>query len=196
MADKLLCSIAQCDKPAEKRGWCNNHYRRWLKYGDPCGGGPMYAPKGEALAWLESQVYYSGSECLRWPFTTDNAGYAVIWNEGRQARAYRLMCELRWGPPPSPSHLAAHRCGCGKLGCIAPTHLYWATPKQNKADELVHGTRNRGEKRWNAKLTEADVREIRNLQGYLLPRQIADLFNVSRRQVAMIHNRKSWAWLR
>lgn len=39
MADKPLCSIPGCDKPAVARGWCPMHYRRWKLYGDPQKGG-------------------------------------------------------------------------------------------------------------------------------------------------------------
>lgn len=29
------CSIKDCGKPTQSRGWCSKHYQRWLKYGDP-----------------------------------------------------------------------------------------------------------------------------------------------------------------
>ena len=29
------CSVDDCPKVATRRGWCNAHYRRWLKHGDP-----------------------------------------------------------------------------------------------------------------------------------------------------------------
>lgn len=29
------CSIGDCPKPAEARGWCSTHYMRWRKHGDP-----------------------------------------------------------------------------------------------------------------------------------------------------------------
>lgn len=30
-----ICSIEGCNKPILSRGWCNKHYIRWRKYGDP-----------------------------------------------------------------------------------------------------------------------------------------------------------------
>lgn len=38
MADKILpriCCLDGCQNPVTARGWCNVHYRRWIKHGDP-----------------------------------------------------------------------------------------------------------------------------------------------------------------
>lgn len=29
-----LCSVDNCEKSAQKRGWCGMHYKRWLVHGD------------------------------------------------------------------------------------------------------------------------------------------------------------------
>lgn len=34
------CQIDGCGKPVLARNWCNGHYRRWCKHGDPHGGRP------------------------------------------------------------------------------------------------------------------------------------------------------------
>ena len=34
MADRI-CSIEDCERPVRARGWCNLHYRRWERTGDP-----------------------------------------------------------------------------------------------------------------------------------------------------------------
>ena len=34
------CNIAGCTRPAYVRGWCENHYSRWKRYGSPLAGGP------------------------------------------------------------------------------------------------------------------------------------------------------------
>ena len=31
----MECSVAECEKRAVSRGFCDTHYRRWRKYGDP-----------------------------------------------------------------------------------------------------------------------------------------------------------------
>lgn len=40
MAEKSLCSIEACDKPAYSKGWCRAHHARWLRLGDPLGSKP------------------------------------------------------------------------------------------------------------------------------------------------------------
>lgn len=39
MANKNLCSIADCGNKAVARGWCSKHWARWRKHGDPHKGG-------------------------------------------------------------------------------------------------------------------------------------------------------------
>lgn len=33
-----ICAVDDCEKPAFRREWCNAHYQRWLKHGDPTKG--------------------------------------------------------------------------------------------------------------------------------------------------------------
>jgi hypothetical protein len=63
------------------------------------------------------------------------------------------MCILAHGLPPFPKAEAAHGCGKGHLGCFSPKHVRWATPAENAADRVKHGTANRGEKVACSKLT-------------------------------------------
>jgi len=35
VADKSICSIETCGKPVVVRGWCETHYGRWKRHGDP-----------------------------------------------------------------------------------------------------------------------------------------------------------------
>lgn len=32
------CSVNDCGRTAIKRGWCNGHYKRWWRHGDPLAG--------------------------------------------------------------------------------------------------------------------------------------------------------------
>jgi hypothetical protein len=45
MADAKICAVEGCEKPAiNSRGWCNAHYLRWLRHGDPLGSRPRVVP--------------------------------------------------------------------------------------------------------------------------------------------------------
>lgn len=45
--DKRTCSIGGCEKPHYGKGWCQAHWHRNRRYGDPLGGGPMLRPPRE-----------------------------------------------------------------------------------------------------------------------------------------------------
>ncbi len=39
------CSVGGCTNPVRARGFCNSHYARWRRYGDPLGEGEGRWPK-------------------------------------------------------------------------------------------------------------------------------------------------------
>jgi hypothetical protein len=195
MATKRICSIPSCDKIAERRDWCFNHYMRWRAHGNPLGGGKS---PGEVTAFLNDVVLtYDGDDCLHWPYGSVR-GYGVVNCKRRKRRKIlvtRLVCEHVHGPAPSLSHQAAHSCGKGHEGCCNPRHIRWATPKENCADKEIHGTVNRGQRQGSSKLTEEDVRQIRSLRGVRPQRELSAMFGVSRWQISEIQTKKQWAWL-
>ena len=191
------CSIDGCNGNAHDdangaRGWCNAHYRRWRRLGDPAGGGTS---KGEPLAFLTAAIEYDGDGCLRWPYSKDRKGYGKVYIDGKYCVSSRVVCERAHGPAPSRAHEAAHSCGKGHLGCIAPGHLSWKTRAENQADRIDHGTHTRGERGGSAKLTELQISEIRALRGKMPNREIAATFRVSDRTVRHILNGTNWAWM-
>jgi hypothetical protein len=156
-----VCSI--CDRPVQARGWCERHYKRFWRHGDPLGGRNGPPPRGEPMRFLrEVAAHHDGlSGCLEWPFSRRSKGYGGVHANGRKAYAARVVCEIVKGPAPSPAHEAAHSCGRGHLGCVSGAHVRWATPKENAADKIQHGTQPRGEKHPRAKLTVVDVQQLR-----------------------------------
>lgn len=187
-----LCTIDGCSNPKLARGYCGKHYYRWRVHGTTDAGWTEY---GEPLAWLEAHVDYAGEECLTWPFATQK-GYGVFRRDGENVGAHREMCERRNGPPPSPEHEAAHTCGKGHEGCIHPGHLVWKTRPENFADKVEHGTDNRGEKNWNAKLTSSGVVLIRQeLARGVSCADLGDRFGVTDGCIRRIGKRETWSWL-
>ena len=155
----------------------------------------MQATVGEAVDYLDNVVmHHNNDECLFWSFSRSR-GAAMIYIDGHNARVARIVCERTHGPAPTPGHEAAHSCGNDHLGCVSPKHLRWATPSENNQDKLSHGTHNRGERHNLAKLTEADVREIRRLRGTASRAEIAERFGVSVATVKGIYSGHTWGWL-
>lgn len=190
MANPTICSIPECNKQARPCGWCNAHYRRWLRHGNPLGG---RTPVGVPFAFLEEKVLpFKGDQCLLWPYNRHDYGYGMI-HMGKPVFVHRISCEHANGPAPTAKHEAAHLCGNGRNGCVNPRHLAWKTHVENKADELIHGTRNRGERQGISKLTECDVREIRSSAD--AGKTLAVKFNVSKSRISDIRNGKSWTHL-
>lgn len=193
MATPKICSIPGCDKLYYGRSYCQTHYQKWWKYGDP-----LKTVKPDCLGWIERHVDYSGDDCLIWPFAVNTGGYpAAIPFRGKKTRAHRAMCTLAHGDPPSEKHHAAHLCGNGHLCCINPRHLRWKTTKENAADTIRHGNTLRGHKHHGVILTEDDVVEIRKVmasksrQGRALARK----YGVNPTTILAIHHRRSWRWL-
>jgi hypothetical protein len=119
--------------------------------------------RGALRSWLEAELRRETDACIDgWPFGVVD-GYPSMTFDGRSTYLNRYVCERFHGPPPSPTHQAAH--SCGRRICLNPRHLRWATPAENWSDRILHGTDLRGERAPRAKLTEAQVREIREARG-------------------------------
>lgn len=192
MTDIRACSVNGCGAPLLARGWCKRHYDRWRRHGDPhiCLK-PMVA-RGAPMQWLIENAEHNGDDCLIWPFARHPDGRAHM----RAGKPSRIMCELAHGQPPTDKHEAAHSCGKGYDACVNPQHLRWATPVENTADKVEHGTLLNGSRLPQAKLTENQVREIRALKGKLFQREIAAMFGVQITCINKILNGKSWRHVR
>jgi hypothetical protein len=114
----------------------------------------------------------------------------------RFVRTNRLVCEAFLGVAPSPQHHSAHKDG-DRLNNAAQ-NLYWATPQQNKADSIAHGTVARGERAANqhgaAKLTAEKVTEIRaaykGKKGDLV--SLAFIYGVAPTCIQKVVSGKTW----
>lgn len=219
MANSRLCAVDNCGKSAYSRGWCMHHYyklrpsapcavdgcksasrssglcemhyRRRIRHGDPLV--KKRPANGEGWDYMMAHMW---DDCPKWPFTRDQNGYARInTKEGIPKNVHRIVCEVVHGPPPSSSHQAAHSCGKGNEGCFGARCVSWKTQKENEEDKLVHGTRIRGSKNYNAKLTELDVFQIRSLRG-IRQKDIAEIYGISKGHVKSIMSRKRWGWLK
>ncbi|AXH76956.1 MAG: HNH endonuclease [Caudoviricetes sp.] len=183
------CSIDGCSKPVKARGWCGAHYWRFNKHGDPLGKTSRLTSK----EWVEQHKDYKSYECLIWPFSRADNGYGRSSAGGRSISAHRLMCEAVHGEPPTNKHVAAHSCGNGRLGCVNPRHLRWATKTENEHDKFLHGTMPIGEAHHNSKLTNSDALAIRQLSKRSSLASIARRYGVATPTIWKIVHKVSWA---
>lgn len=189
-----LCTIQGCNRTHEALGLCRIHYRRVSIRGTAEKWSPTTCPM-----WLYENVDFDGDDCLIWPFGRLKNGYACITIRSdtpsgfTTTSASRLMCKFANGDPPNNRYQAAHNCGRGKDGCVNPTHIRWATPKENNADKIAHGTTNKGQRHGMAKLTDEQAAEILSLlKNGMVHRRIAERFDICAATVTNIKNGKSW----
>jgi hypothetical protein len=169
---EMRCAIDGCDRALFAKGFCNSHYKRMRRHGDPLAGGTQ---QGVPLKWLQDHMLAPATDgCTAWPFAKV-AGYGSVRVAGKSELVHRFVCQSAHGEPPSPRHEAAH--SCGNPICCNPRHLRWATPKENCSDKKLHGTQPVGERVGGSRLTEADVIEMRRLRRKGVTYQsIADKF--------------------
>jgi hypothetical protein len=117
----------------------------------------------------------------------------------RVIAAHRLSWEIHSMEPIPSGMFVLHRCD--NPPCVRPDHLFLGTQFTNMSDasskrrlpQQRYPGMCAGEKNGRAKLTDAQVREIRILskKGFA-QRKIAKLFNVSRSAIGFIQHNKMW----
>lgn len=180
----LVCGVEGCNVQHHAKGLCKVHYLRMRNHGTT---EAKRAAHGAPMRWLNEHVDCQSDHCLTWPFSRLSNGRPQI----KGGSAARVMCALAHGAAPSPKHEAAHSCGKGHEGCINPKHMYWATSAENDADKIKHGTLVAGERHPGAKLTSAQVRAVRDLDGTMTQREIARRFGISQSRVHSILHGKA-----
>lgn len=134
--DGVECSVDNCTKQAEKRGWCSTHYSYWRKTGNPLPTRRAYTDPAEAFA---ARTEPSG-ECLVWTGSKNARGYGKLWvttDDGRAVvYAHRYAWEQVKGPIPEGLHIDHV---CHNKSCVNVEHLRLATNKQNH--ENLRGAR-------------------------------------------------------
>lgn len=118
------------------------------------------------------------------------AGYEIVSLRHRghtfKEFVHRLVLLAFVGPCPMDQE-ARHLDGNQRNNRLS--NLAWGTRQENTDDRMRHGTVPKSERHWNCKLTDEQVREIRELvqQGYTQT-NIAAQFGISQNHVSDIHN--------
>lgn len=165
----------------------------------PIPGFPGYYATENGRIWSASRKDYSG-HCRKGKFLTsvlDRNGYyrvcLCINGKHYNRLVHRLILAAFSGPCPN-------KCCCRHLNGIKTDdrifNLMWGTYKENQADCKLHGTNPIGERNPKAKLTEQDVKEIRQIYEtqfhWGLRCKLAQIYNVTPQNIRCIVKRLTW----
>lgn len=192
-----LCSVEGCARSALARGWCNMHYHRWLRHGNPQA---VTFIRGDLAANFWLHVCQDGpilavcpelGPCWIWTGSRVPDGYGQLTWDGKQRPAHVVSWFLAHGLWPGSLH-TLHRCDLPS--CVNPSHLFLGTNADNAADRDRKGRQARGESNGHAKLTADQVRAIRaaRLLGSTLA-ELAARHGVSLVAVHDVLSGRTWA---
>ncbi len=130
--------------------------------------------------------------CWIWQLAVNSNGYgSASAGDGKKAQAHRLAWKERHGSLPPKGVFVCHKCDVPL--CVNPDHLFLGTHQENMDDMVRKGRNTTGERVTQAKLTAAQVLEIRAASGSIY--EIAPRYGISFQQVSRIRRRERWAHL-
>lgn len=112
------------------------------------------------IALLRSRIDIRGlGECWPWTGSGNGNGYGNLRLRGRKVFVHRMALEIAEGRPLEPGEMACHTCD--NRPCCNPAHLFRGDHAANTADMMEKGRSASGERHGGAKLSDAQVRLIR-----------------------------------
>jgi hypothetical protein len=198
----MRCAISDCPTDAVCRGWCQKHYVRWRRTGDPekvlrvYREPPRLPPIPKRERW-EAKVDKSG-DCWLWTGSRNTYGYGQLrtGHRGLLEMAHRLAWEFHRGPIPAGMNVLH---ACDNPTCVNPDHLMVGSQSANAIDMVAKGRqkggfgtyRHPGGAGW--KLDSEIVLEIRRrAEGGESYASISRSFDLTAAMVSRIVRRLSW----
>jgi hypothetical protein len=127
------------------------------------------------------------NECIRWLGAITSAGYGCVRINKQTYQAHRVAYELEKGEIPSNMYVI-HTCD--NRWCVNPEHLFIGTHQDNMTDKIRKGRQpqHHGENNPRARLTQKDIKEIRELyhSGNWKQKDIGLLFGIHQTHVSRI----------
>lgn len=143
----------------------------------------------EFSEWFFSNVDKLDNGCWIWRGARTRSGYAQVWYNGRMQRAARVSFVLANTSIPDGTEVC-HTCDVRM--CVNPSHLTADTHQANMQDAVAKG-RICGERNSRAKLTWAQVRDIRTHYGDgATMEQLASVYDMHKATIQGIISHRTW----
>jgi hypothetical protein len=133
-------------------------------------------------------------QCWEWAGGRTLKGYGTFWLARRNIQASHIALVIDGRSRPNGLH-ALH--SCDNPPCVNPSHLRWDTASSNHKEKWLRGrgvqNAPRGEKHRSAKISEDDVKSIRNhprKRGML--KEISSKYGIAIPTVKAIRCRTTW----
>ena len=157
---------------------------------------PRSASLAERLDYW-SEPYAGADTCRLWRGGLSSKGYGLLKWKGRRVRAHRATWECERGPIPEGMEVCHH---CDTPACRNIDHLFLGTQADNMADMVAKGRQGArggppGEAHGGAKLTEAEVIQIRAIPRGVPYRLIGSRYGISGNTVGKIRRGQRWRHL-
>lgn len=147
--------------------------------------------------FIEKVEITAGTGCHEWSGFRNSKGYGIFWNGERTLGAHRWAWEYEHGPIENGLFIL-HRCD--NPPCVNTEHLFVGTHDDNMADMIAKGRQSflKGTRNPRAKLTDAQIREIRKryIPSKVSQQTLANEYGVNQTMIGFIVRGASWSHLK
>lgn len=204
-----VCAVPDCGLPVRNNGkrvrknpdpysavYCEKHAARMKRNGTlkVKTRTPLHG-----MSTIDRFWYYvdkrGDDDCWECKTAINKAGYPGIWDaeENKKKLSHRYSYEIHNGKIDESMYVM-HTCDNPR--CVNPAHLVVGTPKDNYDDMIQKGRGVRvfgkGENHPNRKLSEENVRYIREYKDQVTHAAFAEIFDVSQGTIKNIIYNRTW----
>lgn len=188
----MTCKYDKCNGKVVGWGFCQKHYRRYMKYGSPDPKKNDHTPM-EIRFWRFVDKRAS-NECWNWIGTKLNGygRFSIGSKESGSDGAHRISWRMHNNAEIPDGMVVMH--SCDNPSCVNPSHLSLGTYKENTADMIAKGRKRvvspKGEGNGKSLLNEEKVRIIK--QSNLSHAELARKLGVSPNCVRGVRIGRTW----